>query len=161
MLTKLRGDVRAAMDGLPLTRRPALRRSDDPDMLLATDLPLVADDEVVERFLARMKRMGVLVSRQGNWLLMNAELDAPEHSVPARADGELGCCISLLERHPSNGTDARALRALAKAVECGRGEVQRLCAELHAAWAGMLRQHQELPGALLPYLYFAGNMTKE
>ena len=45
MLRALRAQVNAALAEVPVRRRPALRRSDAPDALLATDLPHAAEAE--------------------------------------------------------------------------------------------------------------------
>lgn len=160
MLTALRGEIQAALADVPVTRKPALRRSDDPDALLATDLPLAADEEVVQRFIGRMNERGWRVRRQGSWLLLDAEVPVPDDAVPETLKGELGCCISLLLRHPGGETDRAALRALVKAAEIGFEALEKCCAGLHASWAAALREHRNLPGGLLPYLCRAANMTK-
>ena len=152
MLTALRAEVSAALLETPSARRPALRRSDDPEALLATDLPLVADGEAVAVFEARLTAMGWRVSKAGDWLLMDVDVPMPETGMPAELIGEAGCCVSLLARHPNDRTDRAAIRAVVKAVERGEAALERLCARLHAEWAAALREHRDLPGGLLPYL---------
>ena len=157
MLTALRRAVQAALLETPASRKPALRRSDDPEALLATDLPLIADSEAVASFTARMQARGWRVWRQGSWLLLDAEMPVPDDDVPETVNGELGCCISLLKRHPGSETDREALRALVKATERGPAALETYCAVLHGSWAAALREHRELPGGLLPYLCRAAN----
>lgn len=160
MLTTLRREVQAALADVPVTRKPALRRSDDPEALLATDLPMAADEETVQRFIGRMNERGWRVWRQGSWLLLDAEVPVPNDAIPEALNGELGCCISLLLRHPGGETDREALRALVKAAERGPKALETYCAVLHASWAAALREHRELPGGLLPYLCRAANRLK-
>lgn len=152
MLTALRQAAQEALRGTPAVRRPALRRADDPEALLATDLPLVADSEELEAFTARMMAQGWCVWRAGDWLLLDAEVPAPEAHVPDDLRGEAGCCVSLLARHPNPMVDRVAVRALVKAAESGETALERLCGQWHARWAAALREHRDLPGGLLPYL---------
>ena len=161
MLTGLRREAQDVLADMPVTRKPALRRSDATDALLATDLPLAADEETVRRFAERMNERGWRVRRQGSWLLLDAEVPVPDDTVPETLNGELGCCISLLKRHPGGETDREALRALVKASEKGPAAVEAYCAELHASWAAALRKHRNLPGGLLPYLCRAANKSKK
>ena len=160
MLTALRRTVQAALEELPVTRRPALRRSDDPQALLATDLPLTTDAGTVARFVARLEADGWRVCRRGDWLLLDADVPVPPWEIPAVLDGEAGCCISLLLRHPGDEADRTVLREIVKAAESGRTALERLCARLHAEWAAALREHRNLPGGLLPYLCRADDITR-
>lgn len=160
MLTALRREVQAVLADMPVTRKPALRRSDAPDALLATDLPITADEETVQRFIGRMSEKGWRVWRHGSWLLLDAEIPVPADDVPETMEGELGCCISLLVRHPGGEKDEIALRALVKAAERGSAALEICCKGLHASWAAALREHRNLPGGLLPYLCRAADRTK-
>lgn len=152
MLTALRETVRTVLSETPARRKPTLRRSDSPEALLATDLPLVADDPAVEGFIRRMAALGWRVWPVGDWLLLDADVPEPACRVPAYLHGELGCCVSLLRRHPGGETDQEVIRALVKAAESGAPALEKLCARLHAEWAAALREHRNLPGGLLPYL---------
>lgn len=160
MLTALRREVQKALTETPAARQPALRRSDDPEALLATDLPLIADSGAAEAFAVRMTARGWRVWRAGDWLLLDAEVPVPETEVPAGASGEPGCCVSLLARHRNEKADKAAVRALVKAAESGRPSLERLCGRLHAEWAAALREHGDLPGGVLPYLCRAIDMTQ-
>lgn len=160
MLTALREAVSRAMEGLPVSRRPALRRSDDRDALLATDLPLTTDAASLACFTTRLEKLGWRIRPWQGWLLLDREVPPPEYRVPAALEGETGCCISLLLRHPGGEADAALVRDVVKAAECGRPALTRLCARLHAEWAEALREHRNLPGGLLPYLCRAEDMTK-
>ena len=160
MLTPLRQAAKAALLATPVSRKPALRRADDPAALLATDLPLIAQGEAVAAFMERMEAMGWHVWRAGDWLLMDAGVPVPETCVPARMTGEAGCCISLLARHPNHERDQAAIRAVVKAAESGEAALERVCKRLHAEWATALREHRDLPGGLLPYLCRAIDITQ-
>lgn len=152
MMSQARQSIRAALDAVPARRRAALRRPDDPDALLATDLPFIADEQALADFTAHLAEMGWHAWQKGGWLLMDGPVDAPFSPVPAVLTGEAGCCISLLLRHPGGGEDDAQRRALIKAADAGKPHLERCCAALHAAWAARLRHHQALPSALLPWL---------
>lgn len=160
MLTALREIARAELALTPTARKPALRRSDDPEALLATDLPIIADGAAVETFSARMTARGWRVWRRGDWLLLDAEVPAQAVRQLAELCGEPGCCVSLLMRHPQGELDKADVRSLAKAAESGRPALERLCRGWHAAWAAALREHRNLPGGLLPYLCRAIDITQ-
>lgn len=158
MLKALRAQVNAALLTAGAARKPALRRSDAPDALLATDLPLIAHQEAVNRFVAEMALKGVRAWPDGRgWLLLDAPVPAPAEERSPLAAGECGCCISLLTRHPGKGEADGLIRAVVKAAEAGRQPFDRLCGDVHARLAAMLRMHNQLPGALLPYLCRAWN----
>ena len=70
--------------------------------------------------------------------------------------GVLG--MSLLLRHPDAAPAEDFIRAVVKAADAGRQPFERLCGQLHAAFAERLRRHEKLPGALLPYLCQAYQM---
>ena len=162
MLTPLRAEARAALDRMAVRRKPALRRSEDPGALLATDLPLAADAAAVEAFTKEMEARGWQVWRAANWLLLDKAVPAPPmEAVPGACPGELGCCISLLARHSEGAADAADIRALVKAAESGSPALERLCGQLHAEWAAALREHRSLPGGLLPYLCRAAEQMKQ
>lgn len=152
MLTALRAQVNALLAETPVRRKPALRRSDAPNALLATDLPFAADQAAVEAFIRRLTALGWRVaSAKNGWLLLDAVVPVPERAACA-PEGECACCISLLERHPEGGDAAVHIRAAVKACEAGKQPFERFCAETHQLLAAMLRTHEPLPGALLPYL---------
>lgn len=152
MLTALRQQVNARFAALPLRRKPALRRSDHADFLLATDLPLTCDEATAALFVAQMEADGWHVEPVNGWLWLDHPVPVPEAS-PCTAPGELGCLISLLERHPGSTADAADIHALVKASEAPEAVLERLCAAWHRNWAERLRRHEPLPGGLLPYLY--------
>ena len=155
MLRALRARVNAALAEVPVRRKPALRRSDAPDALLATDLPHAAEAEAVAAFVARMTAEGWRIrTAENGWLLLDADVPLPE-AAPAEEDvpGECGCCLSILARHAEeDGPAAEWLRTIIRAAEAGEKPFERCCGQLHAYLAELLRLHQPLPGILLPYL---------
>ncbi len=157
VLTPLRQQVQSVLYALPAKRKPALRRSDLPDALFATDLPLVAEADAVAAFRADLARLGWHTAERSGWLTLDAPVPAPEADVPASLQGECGCCISLLLRHEGNAPAQGYIRDLAKAAEAGCQATERLCMRLHGDFALRLRRLQPLPGALLPYLCFVHN----
>lgn len=152
MLTALRRQVQEVLYACTAVRKPALRRSDDPRALLATDLPLAAGPQQAALFCARMESLGWTTCQQNGWILLDVPVPAPQTAVPGELKGECGCCISLLLRHPEDAPAQEQIRAVVKAADAGRQPFERLCSSLHADFAARLRRHQPLPGALLPYL---------
>ena len=155
MLTELRQQVQAVLYAVPAQRKPALRRSDAPDALFATDLPLITEPDSVRSFAASLEKQGWTVSQHNGWLTLDAMIPMPAYSIPADPAGECGCCISLLQRHQEHAPAAECIRRVVKDAEVGRQPFERLCAQLHGEFAARLRRHEPLPGALLPYLCHA------
>ena len=87
MLTPLRRKMQALLAAVPVRRKPALRRSDAPEALLATDLPLAAEKAAVADFIALSEKAGWTVMRRGDWLLLDHPVDAPDCPVPAELPG--------------------------------------------------------------------------
>lgn len=153
MMLELRRIVSNVLMSAGAARKPALRRSDAPDALLATDLPLIASPEAVRAAIQRLTELGCRVwPAENGWLLLDASLPTPEAAIPENLQGECGCCIALLLRHPEKGDAQVHIRAAVKAAETGRQIFERFCAQLHGELAAKLRRHESLPGALLPYL---------
>ena len=155
MLTVLRTQVQGALYAVPAKRKPALRRSDLAETLFATDLPLVADAAQVEAFCIHMTELGWRCGLHKGWLTLDAPIPAPDASIPNAAEGECGCCISLLLRHWEDAPAEDFIREAVKAADAGRLPFERLCDRLHGEFAARLRRHEPLPGALLPYLCHA------
>lgn len=153
MLRTLRQQVQQELANVSCWRKPALRRSDASDALLATDLPLIAAADAVRLFIRRMTEQGWRVREERGWLLLDADIPVPEGSIPTAAAGEIGCCLAILQRHPGGDAPPELLRALVKAAESDR--LERYCTALHRELAARLRRHEALPGGLLPYLYRA------
>ncbi len=154
MLTALRLQVQEILYAVPAKRKPALRRSDAPEALLATDLPLIADAAAVEAFRKAMTSRGWRIGERSGWLTLDVPVPAPSADIPGSLQGECGCCISLLLRHPGDAPAEALIRDAVKACDAGRQSAERLCARLHGELAVRLRKRQPLPGALTPYLCF-------
>lgn len=153
MMRDMRRQITEVLLSSGAARKPALRRSDAPDALLATDLPLIVSPEAALAAIRRLTELGYRTwPAENGWLLMDAPLPVPEAEIPENLQGESGCCISLLARHPHGGDAGRLIRAAVKAEEAGLRYFDRFCAELHGELAARLRRHEPLPGALLPYL---------
>ena len=161
MLTALRQQVQNVLYAVPASRKPALRRSDAADALFATDLPLIAEADAVQGFIADMEQRGWTVCERNGWLLLDAAVPVPEYAVPTAPAGECGCCTSLLLRHPDDAPVEDYIRAVVKAADAGKQPFERLCGQLHGEFAAQLRQHQPTPGKLLPYLCTAYNKFYE
>lgn len=155
MLTGLRQQVQAVLYAVPATRKPALRRSDAPDTLFATDLPLIAQEDAVRTFIADMEATGWRVRKHNGWLTLDADVPEPEYAITTAPTGECGCCISLLLRHREDAPAEVVIREAVKAADAGRLPFERLCARLHGEFAVRLRNREPLPGALLSYLCHA------
>lgn len=155
MLRALRRQVQACLASVPCRRRPALRRTDNPAFLLMTDLPQAASPQDVAAFAEGLRHLGWTVEEAPGWLLLDCPIPAPACPPPESYPGEAGCCAWLLQQHPGGDAPPDMLRALVKAAECGAPQVEQLCKAWHAQLAAMLRQHQPLPGGLLPYLFAA------
>lgn len=151
MLSEMRSEVRQELDRCVTKRPPVLRRADVEDALFATDLPAVASQETVMAFTKAMKRLGWQVRPAVIWLHLDKTVPVPP-AREVRADGEMGCCLSLLQRHPKGVQDEKAVRLLCKAGEQNAMVLEKVCAGLHRQWAEKLRLGQPLPGLLMPYL---------
>ena len=147
---ELRQELQEMLATVPTLRRPALRRSEDANALFATDLPLLAD---AADFCRLAEKHGWRTWMQGGWLLLDKLPNPPDMptKIPG-APGELGCCLSLLARHPDDTADGTLLRALLKSADAGGQAMEKYCRMLHRDLAARLRTHNPLPGRLLPYL---------
>ena len=150
MLSALRQELQEMLATVPTLRRPALRRSEDANARFATDLPLLAD---AADFCRLAEKHGWRTWIHGGWLLLDKLPNPPD--MPTKipdAPGELGCCLSLLARHPDDTVDGTLLRALLKSADAGGQAMEKYCRMLHRDLAARLRTHNPLPGRLLPYL---------
>lgn len=161
MLTELRKNVAEMLSQCPVRRPCAVRRSLTADALLAIDLPQAAETASVEKFLRLAQQNGWKARIEKGWILLDHALPLPPSHAEAEANGRLANTLQLLRLHPSDAMDEAALRALAKAVEEGQRSVERLCNALAQEWAVRLRQHEMLPGALLPYLQYAAYLLEK
>lgn len=158
LMTPYRQTVQALLADLPVTRRPFLRRSLRPDALLATDLPRVTTPPWQAWFLASLERQGWSVLCCGELLELTPPLTPPPSTGPVRP-GAGGPALrrlhSLLSRHPQPGGDPTPVLAFLKAQESGPQPLESLCYALCRQCALCLRNHQRLPGELLPYVHHA------
>lgn len=145
MLTELRRMIRAELDALGARRPPALKRTEDPDALLATDLPLAGDAAQTDAFLRRMKELGVTCRACRGWILLDAAAVLPPDDPAIPAAGECACCLAILRRHMCKDASPALIRRILKASEAGKMPFERLCTQLHAELAAMLRRHETLP----------------
>lgn len=152
MLRALRHQVQLRLESVPASRKPALRRSDHPHALLATDLPGIAREKDVAAFVSAMEAEGWRVWEERGWQLMDHAVPLPRWRWPEEYPGEWGACLWLLKHHPGSEAPAEMIRALVKAAEQGPARVEHLCAQWHGLFAELLRGHQPLPGGLAPYL---------
>ena len=153
MLKALRAELQSLLREAAVTRPPALRRALTDQALFATDLPQCTDSDTVQVWIRRAETMGWQVMPEGGWLLLDYPI-TPTASPPSRLPpGELGCCISLLQRHLSDETDPVWARRLLKAAEAGVEPQERVCRALHLRLAELLRAHLPLPAQMLPLLY--------
>lgn len=152
MLRALREQVQRVLYAVPAGRKPALRRSDAPDALFATDLPLAADGDAVASFQREMIRLGWRCEERNGWLVLDAPVPVPDADLPDMPAGECGSCISILLRHREDAPASEEIRAVVKAAEAGRIPLEKLCGQLHEQFAVSLRKKEPLPGVLLPYL---------
>ncbi len=161
MLTEMRRALRGMLDACGAARPPALRRAEGDDWLLATDAPGLLDEAALAALRARLEASGWRTALCRGWLLLDGPLTPPETTVPAvLPEGEVGCVISLLLRHPGGPEDAATVRALVKAAEAGGAALERLCGGLHREMAARLRRGEALPGGLLPWVLAASEQAK-
>ena len=127
-------------------RRPALRRSLNPEDLFSVDLPACASPADCLVFLDRVREAGWQACQADGWIqLRPPEGRAPEGWFPEEPRGEAACLLALLSRHPGTASSSREMTALLKAREQGATEWERACRILHENFAARLRLHQALP----------------
>ena len=148
-MKKWRQELVGLMSAAGSRRPPALRRSTSDHFLLATDFPMAADEQAVQRFLTLLYKSGWHAAVTGyGWILLDraGTFDAADISVPPKTP-ESDCCLSLLRRHHGllASSDGRAERMLLKALEEGTEAYGRVCETLHAEWAVLLRKHARIP----------------
>ncbi len=155
MIAGLRRELRLMLEDIPSSRTPSVRRCEHPDALLAVNLPFLANGAATARFIRTAQAQGWTVVSANGWLLLDHPVPVPEAPQPLHFDGETGCLLSLLTRHPDDKAPCTAeIRALVKAAEESPAAVIRLCAAMHRDWAVRLRNRQPLPGGLAPYLQY-------
>ena len=139
-----RNEIARLLDSVNTSRKPCVRRSNESDSLLATDLPLVTDTEGVRLFRNLAGECGWTVRTGKNgWLMLDR---VPERMTVVSSRGtEALACASLLERHSYKEPDAVIWRELVKACEEGKNVEERAFARLHALIAERLKSHAPLP----------------
>lgn len=138
-----RNEIIQLLEKIATTRRPCLRRSNERDALLATDLPLVTDAEGVCLFRTMAEKCGWTVNDRNGWILLDR---VPGKMTVVSSHGpEALACASLLERHPCGEPDDELWRELVKACEEGKNAEEQAFAHLHALLAEKLRMHVSLP----------------
>lgn len=152
MLSPLRAQVNACLERINASRKPALRRTENPAFLLMTDLPRIADDAAVEAFVAMVEALGWQVQAAPGWLMLDHPVEPPALCWPEEMRGEWGCCVQLLRLHRDHAPAQGYIRALVKAADVGSDRVEQLCRHWHGEFAALLREHRPLPGELAPYL---------
>ena len=116
----------------------------------------------MQAFLMQMETQGWRCRVQEGWIHLDASVPAPTCEIPANLAGACGCCISILQRHSAeNGPAEDLIRRLAKAADAGPMVFAKECEWLHGELAQMLRLHQLVPGALLPYLCCGAAMCSQ
>ena len=145
-----REELRSMLARLETQRPATLRRSRSEQWMYATDLPLVASEDVLEAFSGQAHRAGWTTGTDGGWL----QLDRPVRELPPGMIPEewknrpaASCCRSLLERHREHliPSDGQAERMLFKAGEEGPEAYEEACRKLHSRWAEALRAHLGIP----------------
>ena len=149
MLTRARAEIAELLKGLPVSRPPAVRRAIPDDWMLACDLPQCAEAETMDRFVRCAEDNGWRIERRDGWILLDKteilDLCAGDHTgSPLRDSGEMGCVLSLLERHPVFREDPSILRILAKASELSPVAAEPECRKLHQEMAVRLRLRSSL-----------------
>lgn len=160
MLKVLRQELNDLFAAWALPRKPALRRASQPAWLFVTNLPLLSGESYTHH-LQILQEAGWQTQEEKGWLLLDKAVPLPGDVSPCNGTGEVACCISLLERHPSDLCPASLLRTLVKAGETSPQELEKCCARWHADWSVLLRKKQPLPAGLLPWLYDAARHHKE
>ena len=153
-MIKWRNELTALMDISGFQRKPALRRSNLNEYLLATDYPMTADKQSVQSFIIAAEQAGWQTKEDRGWIHLNRapQFEAAEQ-IPDPGP-EAACCLSLLNRHPDGRTasDGCTERMLLKAMEEGSTACEHICRKLHCEWAVLLRSHSGLPDIDIRFL---------
>ncbi len=148
-LNRYRRELRDMLNVLNVRRPAVVRRSMRDSFLYATDLPQAADPADTRKFIENILHSGWKVETDKGWIHLDPpgiqSWPDPDMKFPENPESE--CCLSILRRHP-DGTAASAgttERKLIKAAEEGPEAYARACAQIHAEWAEVLREHRKLP----------------
>ena len=158
-MKKWREELMQLMGESGYRRLPALRRSSKEMWLFATDYPQAADNQSVQRLLDMLREVGWKAELDAGWVFIDRfpVYEASEEQ-PFRTP-EACCCLSLIKRNlnkmPSDGSIERKIL---KALEEGKDAYDRICTDVHAQWAALLRQHKDLPD--IDQRFFGGEELK-
>lgn len=161
MLTALRAQLNAAMSACCPSRRPALRHAGCEGWLLCSDVPQLVQADALHALCAQLHANGWRTAQLKGWLYFDKPVPVPQADPQSLLPGEAGCVASLLRRHPGAAPCDEAIRTLCCAYDKGPVHVERCCRQLHSELAARLRQHQPLPGGLLPYIIRAARQKEE
>ncbi|MBR5345191.1 MAG: hypothetical protein IK127_05135 [Clostridia bacterium] len=141
MLTRARTEAAELLKGLPVSRSAVIRRAIPDEWMLACDLPQCAEPEIVCEFQAKAVAEGWETELRDGWVLLDKTelLTMPEIPI-SYPDGEMGCVLSLISRHPEFLKGESLLRNLAKATELSSTAAEIIFKKLHAELATRLRQ---------------------
>ena len=147
-----RKELRTMLDRMGTSRPPALRRSDRPETLYATDLPLCSDAAQCNEFCRQAAAMGWQCEEEKGWLLLSRSVQNPPEGWFGGPFGtEAGSCCSLLrradEKKEQENPNRKRMDAflLIKAGEEGPEAYEQACRKLHLDWAERLRKKEALP----------------
>lgn len=142
MMKELRKELLEAISALPFDRVPIIRRSNNPNYLLTSDLPLHIPKNVLDAFIRKMTEDGWTVTITGNnWIEVDKKLI---YKIGGTISGnEASCCARLLEKHPGNADEHKTERDILKAKDANK--LEECCRSLHRSWAEALRRGDELP----------------
>ena len=154
-INALRRELSEKLTAVPTDRPPAVRRSRRDEWLYATDIKLLLSGKAMESLLNELAAEGWEWTEEQGWLLLRKPAEEPPDGWYDGAFGpEAACCASLLDRHPSKGSEAEtAQRMLIKAGEEGDNAYEAACRQLHQEWAEQLRRGDPLP--VLSRKYFS------
>lgn len=139
------------MDTLPVSRKPALRRSPRPDSLFAADLPLCASVSACNTFILEAKSLGWESLEADGWIhLRKTCAPLPPGLFPAGAEGEASCLETLFCRHPGSEDAGPEIILLMKARESGPRDWEAACRSFHRELARRLRTGEPFPDIPLP-----------
>ena len=154
-INALRKEMAEIMASRLLKRTPAVRRSSMPEWIYATDILLLLNGDEQDSLLKELAGKGWEYREEHGWLQMRKSApEPPEDWYEGSFGPEAACCASLLDRHPSKGSEAEtAQRVLIKAGEEGDNAYEAACRQLHQEWAEQLRRGDPLP--VLSRKYFS------
>ena len=151
-----REELRSMLAGVKTQRPAVLRRSRSEQWMYATDLPLIASEDMLESFARQAREAGWTTGSDGGWLQLDRPVREP---LPGMIPREwkfcpaAACCRSLLERHRGHLTvsDGQAERMLVKAAEESPDAYEEACRKLHSRWAEALRTYHGIPAVHMSF----------